>query len=63
MEGGTPSFGVPRKLHSTWVATEITFHSYEGWGFLTKGAWYNFDNTGKKSLWYLEEWGQKSKMH
>ena len=24
-------------------------------------AWDNFDNTGKKSFSYLEEWSQKSK--
>ena len=46
---------------SNWGATETTIHSSEKWEFLNKDAWDNFDNTGKKSLSYLEEWGQKSK--
>ena len=54
-------FGVLRNLLSTWGATETTYHSSERWEYLTKGAWDNFDKTGKKSFSYLEVWGQKSK--
>ena len=42
-------------------ATETTFHSSEKWKILTKDAWDNFDNTGKKSFSYLKERSRKSK--
>ena len=48
-------------VHPLWSATETTFHLSKRWKILTKDAWDNFDNTGKKSFRYLEERSQKSK--
>ena len=44
-----------------WGAMETTFHLFETWKILTRDAWDNFDNTGKKSFSYLKEKSQKSK--
>ena len=43
-----------------WGATETTFHLSEKWKILTREAWDNFNNTGKKSSSYLKERIQKS---
>ena len=65
LAGANMSENTPKNLWGMytllWVAMETTFHSPEKWKNLTKDAWDNFDNTGKKSFSYRKERSRKSK--